>query len=95
MKEKVQNQGMREKDNKSVGSNVNCSMQGEVECKVQWCNYKHTGSDSDSDSDTDTMTTILNLPRYTAKFPCQRLSFLLGISTREDGTDTLSRNVGK
>jgi hypothetical protein len=25
----------------------------------------------------------------------RRLSFLLGILTREDGTDTLSRNVGK
>jgi hypothetical protein len=37
----------------------------------------------------------VSLPRYAAKSPCQRLSFLRGISTREDRTDTLSRNVGK
>jgi hypothetical protein len=36
-----------------------------------------------------------SLPRYAAKFPCHRLSFLLGVLTREDGTDTLSRKVGK
>jgi hypothetical protein len=34
-------------------------------------------------------------PRYAVQFLCYRLSFLLGILTREDGTDTLSRNVGK
>jgi hypothetical protein len=41
------------------------------------------------------VTSHVSLPRYAAKFLCYRLSFLLGILTREDGTDTLSRNVCK
>ena len=34
-------------------------------------------------------------PAMLSSFFVNRLSFLLGILTREDGTDTLSRNVGK
>jgi hypothetical protein len=33
--------------------------------------------------------------RYAVQFLYNKLSFLIGIMTREDGTDTLSRNVGK
>jgi hypothetical protein len=35
------------------------------------------------------------LPRLAAKFPFHKLSFHLGILIHEDGTDTMSRNVGK
>jgi hypothetical protein len=41
------------------------------------------------------VTSHVSLPRCALQFLCHRLSFLLGILTREDATDTLSRNVGK
>jgi hypothetical protein len=41
------------------------------------------------------LSSHVSLPLCAFQFLCYRLSFLLGILTREDGTDTLSRNIGK
>jgi hypothetical protein len=41
------------------------------------------------------ITAHVLLPRRACQNLCYRLSLLLGLLTREDGTDTLSRNVGK